>query len=124
MGIVDIVWEGGDDEAVKSLAMLEGGAELSTYKRKDRIGRRSPPYPLCPAGHLPLKGRGIAYGRTKDESLEEITKSDSVRFGFVLGSIPRRNDGFSICDSPALKGGDRLGAPPPKQTPDSPGSCG
>ncbi|TCV70518.1 hypothetical protein EDE05_110174 [Neorhizobium sp. R1-B] len=49
--------EGGDDDAVKSLEMLSGGDELSPGQTwKGSIVGRAPPYPLCPAGHLPLKG--------------------------------------------------------------------
>lgn len=56
------------------------------------------------SGHLPLKGRAIAYGRTKEKPSFESEEMDSVRFGFVLGSIPPWKGIFSICDSPALKG--------------------
>jgi hypothetical protein len=51
-------WDGGDGDVVKPLEMLEGGDHLSTGKHGRSIGRRTPPYPLCPAGHLP-QGQGL-----------------------------------------------------------------
>ena len=67
--------EGGDEKWVKSLKMLEGGGELSTGKGREEQHLEGMPRhtPLCPAGHLPLKGGDR--GRHDQRSLSFLWKS-------------------------------------------------
>nr|CAI0336740.1 hypothetical protein SHINE37_40594 [Rhizobiaceae bacterium] len=88
--------------------------------------------PLCPAGHLPLKGRRIAYDSTlllspspprgeggpkgRMRGLAHRLTSSPPPHPAAATFSPRgegaRRAASSICNSPALKGGDRQVAGP------------